>query len=470
MAERNSAETLLNIREIVHGGSQQREQAKVDEAGVDSPVLIKGSSAGIGCSIHRVPLRLLRDNQAAYVPLTISIGPLHYHKRNSYEYADMYFQEMEKHKLRYLKEILSREGKHCKDLFSVVVKEQKERARGCYSQDIKLNDDQFVEMMVLDGCFIIELFRRTSIIEEKAKENGKEEFPFAEEDGEEDPLIKWEWLRQQLAMDLVKLENQLPFFILERLSHLMNISPHSLMEMALTFFQSAQVLPISTDLKMKIPHQEVHHILHLVHSSLLASNSERKENSKAYAIKLIPSATELLEVGIKFEKAQQKANRGFLDVEFQSRLWWLSGGVIKIPQMTLSVYTGTLFLNLAAFEQCYRHSGTAFSAYIVFMDCLVDTEADVRVLCNHGIDNCAGSDKDLVDLVNKIGRKLIIDDERFHKIFEEIDDYYECITNHHFIASIVRNYTRNPTQFLSILLAVLSLVFTVVFQILNYAK
>lgn len=63
-----------------------------------------------------------------------------------------------------------------------------------------LSTDEFVEMLLLDGCFIIELFRIMGNIVEV-------------EDC--DPLISLSWVYSFFLRDLVRLENQIPFFILQ---------------------------------------------------------------------------------------------------------------------------------------------------------------------------------------------------------------------------------------------------------------
>ncbi|KAL7209739.1 hypothetical protein ACSBR1_031324 [Camellia fascicularis] len=40
------------------------------------------------------------------------------------------------------------------------MRELEERARKSYAGSINLNADEFVQMMLLDGCFIIKLFRK----------------------------------------------------------------------------------------------------------------------------------------------------------------------------------------------------------------------------------------------------------------------------------------------------------------------
>lgn len=56
---------------------------------------------------------------------------------------------MEEHKRRYLRDILSRKPKGWLEDFLVTVKGLEERARNYYSEVVTLDNDSFVEMMIL---------------------------------------------------------------------------------------------------------------------------------------------------------------------------------------------------------------------------------------------------------------------------------------------------------------------------------
>ncbi|CAA3008932.1 Hypothetical predicted protein [Olea europaea subsp. europaea] len=65
---------------------------------------------------------------------------------------------MEQHKLRYLGSLLERGSKPNALICVITIMQFEDRARKCYAEDIHLDDDEFVQMLVLDGCFIIEFF------------------------------------------------------------------------------------------------------------------------------------------------------------------------------------------------------------------------------------------------------------------------------------------------------------------------
>jgi hypothetical protein len=101
------------------------------------------------CCIYRVPKLLRKVNEEAYTPKLISIGPYHHDREE--------LRDMEKHKLRYLKNFLDRTRKRQED-FLKIIKDNEKHIRLCYSEECRLNGRDFVKMILLDAIFIIELF------------------------------------------------------------------------------------------------------------------------------------------------------------------------------------------------------------------------------------------------------------------------------------------------------------------------
>ncbi|KAB2612197.1 hypothetical protein D8674_041702 [Pyrus ussuriensis x Pyrus communis] len=98
----------------------------------------------------RVANKLVRDNENAFVPHVVSIGPYHHGGKK--------LQGMEQMKLWNLECHLD-----CKPTPDTsLVKSREEFLRNCYDEKFDLSSDNFVEMMVVDGCYILELFRKRS--------------------------------------------------------------------------------------------------------------------------------------------------------------------------------------------------------------------------------------------------------------------------------------------------------------------
>ncbi|KAM7465797.1 hypothetical protein LguiB_013359 [Lonicera macranthoides] len=66
---------------------------------------------------------------------------------------------MEEQKLRYLKLYLQREDDNVQK-YIIAMQALEEETRRCYAELVSFNSDKFVEMVLLDGCFIVELWRK----------------------------------------------------------------------------------------------------------------------------------------------------------------------------------------------------------------------------------------------------------------------------------------------------------------------
>ena len=114
-----------------------------------------------------------------------------------------------------------------KDLVSAI-REMEENIRCCYPETASssMSSNDFVKMILEDAIFILEHFWRTFDI------------------GEQDDSTIAKWMYAFVRSDLVLLENQLPFFVLEKLFHLSfpnDSKPHSLIELAFDFFEGYNI-------------------------------------------------------------------------------------------------------------------------------------------------------------------------------------------------------------------------------------
>ncbi|KAJ0982458.1 hypothetical protein J5N97_010713 [Dioscorea zingiberensis] len=153
--------------------------------------------------------------------------------------------------------------------------------------------------------------------------------------------------------DLLKLENQVPFFILTTLFDLLKVPGDEGVDLNNLVF------------KLFSDHD---HQLHSNHNINLQVEKVPE---------WIPSATELQLAGVKFVKKNNASS--FLDVSL------LENGRMEIPELCLYDYTDTLFRNLIAFEQCYPDTRTYITIYAAFMDCIIDTPKDVSLLHLNGV-------------------------------------------------------------------------------------
>ncbi|OAY70499.1 UPF0481 protein [Ananas comosus] len=112
-------------------------------------VLSKESMASDKCTIFRTPGLIRQRNKHLYEPQTVAIGP--YGRRDD----KPSLRAMEWLKWRYLQEFLSRNNSTLEDCIAEIQKLVPE-ARGCYFEWVNLKPVEFAEMLLLDGCFILE--------------------------------------------------------------------------------------------------------------------------------------------------------------------------------------------------------------------------------------------------------------------------------------------------------------------------
>ncbi|KAL0848506.1 hypothetical protein Bca101_021753 [Brassica carinata] len=164
------------------------------------------------CCIYRVPNCLRRISPEAYTPQSVLIGPLHRSlKLKAFKsHGDttntklMDYLNMEEHKKFYSAEFSKRmEGKNTIDGFKRVIEEDEDMIRASYVESTAwIKSREFVEMILHDSVFILEFMLRRFV-------SGTEKTG--------DPLIDEPCLAQAINRDLILLENQIPFFILENL-------------------------------------------------------------------------------------------------------------------------------------------------------------------------------------------------------------------------------------------------------------
>ncbi|GLT41966.1 hypothetical protein SLA2020_159930 [Shorea laevis] len=205
-------------------------------------------------SIFKVPNHLRRISEQAYEPQVISIGPYHHDKAA--------LKKMEVYKMYYLKMLLRRRRESSLERYVTALKNREEQARKFYSEPLNdIGEEKFVEMMLLDGCFIIELIRNRAMKGQR------------DETGH--PLTQFILCR---AMhDLLLVENQIPFFILSELfdmTVMRNDEPRGFVDMAIDFLLMVVALPENQISRPKniehvlgLPHRpkNIKHLLGLLH-------------------------------------------------------------------------------------------------------------------------------------------------------------------------------------------------------------
>ncbi|KAK9156680.1 hypothetical protein Scep_003254 [Stephania cephalantha] len=369
------------------------------------------------CCIYKVPQSLVCINHYAYHPQIVSIGPYHKGKPN--------LDIIQEHKWKFLGSLLSRtrndHGLELEDYFRVV-KSLETKIRESYSEHIELGTDELVEIMVLDGCFVVELFRiMGGLIAIDSS----------------DPIFVVPWVFPCLARDLVRLENQIPFFVLEALNDEVIEQHHSLKAKHLL-----DLLSHSFIVPRQIPQ--------------MVSKSSSNVKDLPVLAHSIPCLSKLRRSGIKF--IAKKTAESFLDIRFIR-------GVLEIPTVTIDDFMCSFLLNCVAYEQCHKHCSKHMTTYAAFMDFLIDTPRDVGFLCDSNIiENYFGTDEEVASFFNKMGKEVAFDIELCYidlpKLFRDVNEYYRSSRRVAW-ASFKYTYFNTPWSFISALAAAFLLVLTV---------
>ncbi|KAK1279334.1 UPF0481 protein [Acorus gramineus] len=445
------------------------------------------------CSIFRVPhnirwcsFKFYDPNlihNSPYDPRFVSIGPYHRGKTH--------LQKMEEYKWRILHLLLSNDnGDNSLQRSLKEMQKLEMRARSCYSESIDMSSTDFVEMMLLDGCFVV--FTLACQIDDLSFDvKGP-----AEDGG---PIAPMNWIWGEVNKDFLLLENQIPFFVVKALFELFIATPHNVNrspeELAIILMELDYMGKRDSPPTVPNGGGEVHHLLHLFYLTILpaATHLERSgesSNNPTMAIKFkkkmnnvlgkvihrrhllplfkrqatsstsstsvsewIPTATELTEAGVKFKV--KKNTTSFLDVTFHD-------GLMEIPTLELYDSSESKLRNLIAFEQCYPNTKTHVTFYTLFMDFLVNSPQDILILQQKEIIlNWLSGEEEATHLFNQLGMEVSCDSRENYLsgLYDEVTRFCGLRRNK-YRALLMHNYFSNPWSAISFGAAVVILIMT----------
>ncbi|EOY28721.1 Uncharacterized protein TCM_030240 [Theobroma cacao] len=388
-------------------------------------------------------------------PELVSIGPYHRDK-------DL---PLNKYKYSFLQNFLSRTRNQGKDLCFYVrqMMTLELRTRRCYSdEDLSMCSSEFVEMMLVDGCFVMEVLHHFG----RGKESEDGIFPI-------EP-----WQIPILVRDLLLLENQIPFFVLENLFDLSKseeaTATVSVPTMALKFIDLA--FPLSMD--FIINHLESpKHLLHLLLETIRPSNpstnslslflktihliamilsnpislllflnnitrrrvshlktpASSKQKGHHLSIQPKPSTSKTAdEVKVYLESARELQKSG---IEFRPKRAdrftdiHCKDGVLEIPPVTINDLFLAILVNGMAFEQRSTGCSKDLTAYVSFMSSLIRHPTDVELLSSCGIISRFSLENERVAssftyLQSKISNRGIPQDSYLYMTVMETKCYY----------------------------------------------
>lgn len=446
----------------------------------------------------------MKDEDHPYDPRIISIGPLHHGKSS--------LQPMEELKWSYLHDILMEKGK-MDDLKSYIqtvrskLKDAKNRyanrkSKSSYDDHHLDGDDELTMMLVLDGIFLIQFLI-------------KSRFPRYDDPNSErymDVVDDLGWKLPWIKHDILLLENQLPFFILQDLYSVfyqsccgtklqpVGIFHSSMVDVATDYFLNTQLLDQQRCSTVKtlppiLSNLDTSHLLHVYHALIFKLQPEPSMTMSKYLQNLIPdiffkilfgwilflyptfsdniyptmisTATEMEEAGVKFEGS-------FMDLCFRDN-------ILYVPIFSLNYQSFTLLKNLIALEVSNSKIIPPYIySYAEFLTDLIKTDNDLKIMEEKNIIRTESKQmgKQLVEkLLKGVELKDMYFDKnkkyRWQRPRERIDGLVKFAENpcHRWRRDFVKEYFSSPWSFIGLAVGALIVIFTAfqtIYSILPY--
>ncbi|XP_027357478.1 UPF0481 protein At3g47200-like [Abrus precatorius] len=386
--------------------------------------------------IYKVPQTLRVSNPKAYTPRIVSIGP--FHKKRDFGREDKILKPMEELKLKYLKGFLIRTKLHLNN-FIVKLKELEHKIQSCYAGPIDFNSDDFLQMILIDACFIIEHFLR-----------------FYQENGwkEKDPLLQKHWLLIDIEHDLILLENQLPFFVLEDIYNLAGMQNEFPSFLEISFYYFSEFNRQNINPGRVCPRVSPKHFTDLLRTFLIPSSFDLGAPRKSAVIKHLYSASQLLEAGIKLEASPSNC---LVDLNYYE-------GVLTMPTFGVHDDTEIYFRNILAFEHCHVLHSPIIIQYIKILDFLINTGKDVDILVDKKIImNWMGDANAVATMVNSLGSNVFMPcfNSKYFSLCNDLNNFYENPLNK-YKAIFVHEYFNTPWKIASTIAAIVLLLLTLI--------
>ncbi|KAG5250019.1 UPF0481 protein [Salix suchowensis] len=412
--------------------SHEDSSLDIDEIAISMEDLITNKAFSRECCIYRVPARLRRLNEEAFTPRVVSIGPFHHGKGN--------LKDMEHHKIMYLQQFLERSKVNVGDLVNVF-EGYETKLRDCYAEieTIDLSKEDFAKMIILDAVFIIMVLLKF-VGESNESLHGEQIF-----------FRPWKFV--DVVWDICLLENQLPFFLLEKLFELYPIKNCTFMELTFDLLKEVWTNWVKEDSREKINSSGVLHFVDFLRMCQQPSKHHLPKEKTRFSSAPVPTAMELHQSGVKFKNPRRNS---LFDIRF-------SNGILEIPQLEIHARTEILFKNLQAFEQCHHMYEDKFvSDYISFISCLVRAPNDVGVLArNENLKIMLNSDEVVSKLVYNLDKENVVSANNFLiGICEDLNSHCRK-RRHNWMATLKQDYFKNPWTAISVAAAAFLLILTV---------
>ncbi|RYR26833.1 UPF0481 protein At3g47200-like [Arachis ipaensis] len=382
------------------------------------------------CSICRIQDELREPKSDAYVPKLVSVGPLH-------RGATRHLVMMEEPKWRYLKNFLERQGSPEENvsLGSRLINCGADILKldtvicASYGGDLELETHELSKIMIVDGCFLLELLLRLDDYMSLRQEERSSKYA-------NDPFFETEKKVASVLNDITMMENQIPFVVLKKLfrkvyrdgSKMEN--DHRVANLVSRAF-GYPAGPLQNN-------SGTAHILHLMHSSTVEHGHQIQTGARPACQELKQCATRLLAAGISIIPAVGNCNcncnrngsfvdKFDFDIRFNTK-----DAVLEIPPLRIKESTEVRWRNLIAWEQSRIRIRCKYTSYALFFRGLICCKHDIGWLEKKGM---------IVNESNMSKEELLTMFRSISKGVEHMDSSYSelCVTlNEHRVKRVTQ--------------------------------
>ncbi|KAI3703691.1 hypothetical protein L1987_73885 [Smallanthus sonchifolius] len=290
-------------------------------------------------------------------------------------------------------------------------------------------------MMVMDACYILQFIDKLPITGNPFSDN--------------------KLRSRNIALDLVLLENQIPFFVLQGIYDLTlgTLTPD---QPALTTMLKALldlINPFEEPLRVQnvIPDDHILGLLHKIY----------KPNFRLQEIKEIPtahSAVELDKVGVKIRPNKNLTWPMAMEFEYS-----LSSHkpTLRMPVVRIDNFFEVVLRNLIAYEQ-YSPVENYVTSYAMAMHMLAANPVDIAKMGKSGvIVSHLGSNEKASDMISSICKNVNLQDFYYMEPWKNIGKYYDSYWLRNF-GLFKRTYIDTPWKAIALFAAIIVFLITVI--------
>nr|CAD1834930.1 unnamed protein product [Ananas comosus var. bracteatus] len=492
------------------------------------------------CMIYKVPKHIHDDDRTAYDPFILSIGPYHH--------GGPGLLAMEKEKWNCLDYILKLNREKSLQDYLNVIWGLEEEARRCYSEEVEMESKKFLQMLLLDGCFLLvslygtegiklcmpEEYDESTVCQEIIEENGSgenelgvehiknkagstkmttprgrhsikgylepevelsEAYPgepftrndnidFAERGQCRDTSDQLgEWFFGFVAHDLLLLENQIPFFIVERIYELVarNNAATSFTDEIAKFIEDI-LHDYPTAIQESKRPNNFHHLLHLSHMYFRPSRKLDQDNQYQPRYR---SFHYFLHLGCKYFKIGHQSEKSEQNLSDNQLNCFQDGLHLRRWRRAVHYHEAGVKFKRKEFDKHNPHSllDIRFGNGVVEIPCLhvdentlISTPADVTLLVQVGIIvHQLRRDAEISALFTKLNKDVVFDfNGKYYlkSLSWALEAHYQSRLNR-WVAWLRNNHFSNPWLALGVLAATVVLFCTLVqtlIAVLSYIK